>query len=57
MFVVKKTESLNKTIRMPSNLIEQLEKLAHVNDISFNQIVIQCCEYALSHLSEENNQE
>ena len=53
MFKVKKIESLNKTVRLPSNLIEQLERIANVNDISFNQMVIQCCEYALSHLCEE----
>lgn len=50
MFRVKKIESSNKTIRMPNDLIEQLEKLAAVNDISFNQIVIQCCQYALENL-------
>ena len=41
----------NKTIRMPDTLIEKLEKLAAQNDISFNQLVIQCCEYALENLN------
>lgn len=52
MFKVKKIESSNKTIRMPNNLIEELESLANSNDISFNQIVIQCCQYALENLDE-----
>jgi predicted HicB family RNase H-like nuclease len=47
MFEIKKPTSSNKTIRMPDTLIEKLEKLAAQNDISFNQLVIQCCEYAL----------
>lgn len=48
MFEIKKHTSSNKTIRMPDTLIEQLESLAAKNDISFNQLVIQCCEYALN---------
>lgn len=50
MFKIKKIESSNKTIRMPNDLIDELEKLATTNDISFNQIVIQCCQYALENL-------
>lgn len=53
MFVVKKPESFNKTIRMPADLIQRLEEIASSKDISFNQLVIQCCEYALNDLSEE----
>ncbi|MBR1739566.1 MAG: Arc family DNA-binding protein [Ruminococcus sp.] len=47
MFEIKKPSSSNKTVRMPDELIERLEKLAAQNDISFNQLVIQRCEYAL----------
>ena len=50
MFVVKKNESSNKTIRMPADLIERLEKVAEEKDVSFSRLVIQCCEYALSHM-------
>ncbi len=50
MFEIKKPSASNKTIRMPDLLIERLEKLAWKNDISFNQLVIQCCEYAIEHL-------
>lgn len=51
MFEIKKPTSSNKTIRIPDTLIEKLEKLAAQNDISFNQLVIQCCEYALENLN------
>ena len=54
MFEVKKSESSNKTIRMPNELISQLEKLAQLNDVSFNKIVVQCCEYALKNLEEKS---
>lgn len=54
MFVVKKPESSNKTIRMSNELIEKLERLAARKDVSFNQLVIQCCEYALNDLPKED---
>lgn len=47
MFRIQKPTASNKTIRMPDTLIETLERLAAAHDISFNQLVIQCCEYAL----------
>lgn len=54
MFVIKKPESSNKTIRMANDLINRLEMLAGQKDISFNQLVVQCCEYALQNLPEDN---
>ena len=51
MFTVKKVQNSNKTIRMPDELIERLQTMADKNDISFNQLVVQCCEYALDHQS------
>lgn len=50
MFQIKKPQSSNKTIRMPDELIARLQTLADKNDISFNQLVVQCCEYALDSL-------
>lgn len=55
MFIVKKPESSNKTIRMRNDLIEKLEKIANEKDVSFNQLVVQCCEYAIEHLSDDDN--
>lgn len=55
MFEIKKPTASNKTIRMPDVLIEKLERLAAQNDISFNQLVIQCCEYALENLKTSDN--
>jgi len=52
MFTVKKAQNSNKTIRMPDTLIERLQQVADANDISFNQLVVQCCEYALEHQEE-----
>lgn len=49
-FIIKKPTSSNKTIRMPDILIEKITKLAAKQDISFNQVVVQCCEYAIENL-------
>lgn len=53
MFEVKKPQSSNKTIRMPDPLIEKMQKIADKNNISFNQLVVQCCEYALDNISQK----
>lgn len=55
MFIVQKPEIINKTIRMPDDLIEQLEEVATLENISFNQLVVQCCEYAINHLQRDNS--
>lgn len=53
-FTVKKPQSFNKTIRMPEEMIGRLEALADSKDVSFNQVVLQCCQYALDHLAEDS---
>lgn len=56
-FIIKKPKSSNRTIRMPDDLIERIAKLAADRGISFNQLVIQCCEFALEHLKEPESDE
>lgn len=48
MFEVQNPQKSNKTIRMPDDLINRLQIIADQNNISFNQLVVQCCEYALN---------
>ena len=52
-FIIKKPTSSNRTIRMPDTLIETLGKIATEQGISFNQLVVQCCEFALEHLKSD----
>jgi len=47
MFKVKKEERTSKTFRMPESLLSQLQKVAQKEGVSMNNLVIQCCEYAL----------
>ena len=53
MFRVEKTEYVNKNFRMPLELVQALERLAQDERVSMNQLVIQCCHYALDHLDKE----
>ena len=55
MFKLKReyTEYENKSLRLPSVLIERVQALANENEMSFNKVVIRCIEYALE--NSENN--
>ncbi len=55
MFDVKKTEMANKTFRLPVELIKRLETVAQQKGVSVNNLVLQCCQYALDNLKEENS--
>ena len=49
-------KSSNRTIRMPDELIERMGKIAASKGISFNQLVIQCWNYALDNLKSDDNE-
>ena len=51
MFKLKKEylEYEYKSVRLPKELIEKVQELAKINEMSFNKVVIQCIEYALEH--------
>ncbi len=44
--------SVNKTFRIPVDIVEQLNKLAGEYNTSVNKIVIQCLQYALANIEE-----
>lgn len=55
MFKLKKdyVEYENKSLRLPKDLIDKVQKLASENNLSFNKVVIQCIEYALEHKADK----
>lgn len=53
MFKIEKNETINKTFRIPIELSKKLQKIAQEQGISMNNLVIQCCEYALNDLDTE----
>lgn len=42
-----KNANISRTIRFTYELFEKLNQVAADNSISFNLLVLQCCEYAL----------
>ena len=50
MFKVEKEEMINKTFRLPKNLVEMLSAIAQKKGVSLNNLVKQCCEYAIANL-------
>lgn len=56
MFKIEKTEMINKTFRLPTNLVQELQKIAQEESISLNNLVKQCCEYALRNLKDIKEQ-
>jgi predicted HicB family RNase H-like nuclease len=58
MFVVKNSpEMVSKTFRLSSDLVNKLDEVAKSQGVSMNNLVQQCCEYALSDLPSGMNQQ
>ena len=56
MFVVKKnSEMMNKTFRLPVDLLERLTEVAKAQEVSVNNLVQQCCEYALGEMPKSDS--
>ena len=51
MFEVKKEEYVNKTFRLPSTLVNDLAEVAQRTKVSVNELVVQCCRYALQEIN------
>lgn len=55
MFKISKGyDHITKTIRIPEPMAFSLEQLASKNRISLNQLVIQCIQFSLDHIAEDN---
>ena len=53
--IEKGYESVNKTFRIPVNIVEQLERLAGKNNTSVDKVVVQCLQYALDNISTDSS--
>ena len=54
MFEIDKNETINKTFRIPTELCKKLQRIAQEQGISMNNLVIQCCEYALNDMKSKS---
>ena len=54
MFKIKREEYVNKTFRLKKSLVKRMEKVATENCVSLNELVSQCCKYALENIEPKN---
>ena len=47
--------SVNKTFRIPMNIVDELERIAGEHNTSVNKVVVQCLQYALDNIQTNNN--
>ncbi|MBQ8176459.1 MAG: hypothetical protein IJ035_05425 [Oscillospiraceae bacterium] len=45
-------DTVSKTFRLPIELVENLDSLAYKYNLSLNQLVVQCLNYAIENLDE-----
>lgn len=55
MFHVQRTEMISKTFRLPEDLVNRLSAVAQQQGVSMNNLVAQCCTYALAHLAKSSD--
>ena len=48
---------VSKTLRLPENVVEDVQNLANLKNLSFNKIVISLLEFSLENLDEEDYDE
>ncbi|MBQ6252969.1 hypothetical protein [Ruminococcus sp.] len=58
MFKLQKgyEEYVTKTFRLPKEFVTELEKLAFENNLSLNQLVIQCLKYSIDNLDKSEQE-
>ena len=48
---------VSKTLRLPENIVEDIQNLANLKNLSFNKVVISLLEFSLYNLDEEDKKE
>lgn len=54
-FKIEKPEYVNRTFRITKELAETLSEIAQREGISVNELVVQCCNYAISNMDETDD--
>lgn len=48
---------ISKTLRLPENIIDEIQSLANIKNLSFNRVVISLLEFGLQNLDENDKEE
>ncbi len=51
-----KPETVSKTFRLPVNVVRKLDRIAYINNLSLNQIVIQCLNFSLNEIDSSDEE-
>lgn len=60
MFIVNNKvpkSNVSRTIRFTEEIFEDLSRIAGIEGISFNQLVLQCCKYAINNYAEKGQED
>lgn len=47
-------ESAGKAFRLPINFVKKLDRIACINNLSLNHLIIQCLDYALHEIKKDD---
>lgn len=47
---------ISKTLRLPENIVDDVQNLANLKNLSFNRVVISLLEFSLNNLDENDKQ-
>lgn len=56
-FIIEKPEYVNRTFRITKELSDRLSTVAQKEGISVNELVVQCCNYAISNMNTTEKEE
>lgn len=48
---------VSKTLRLPENIVDDIQNLANLKNVSFNRVVISLLEFSLNNLDEKDKEE
>lgn len=48
---------VSKTLRLPENIVEDIQNLTNLKNLSFNKVVISLLEFSLNNLDEKDKEE
>lgn len=54
--IPKNHSGISKTLRLPEDIVEEVQNLANLKNLSFNRIVISLLEFSLKNLDEKDKE-
>ena len=55
--IPKNHSGVSKTLRLPENIVNDVQNLANLKNLSFNRVVISLLEFGLNNLDEKDKEE